>query len=246
MWMLPRRTDFPILRVIQKHILRINASFSIALLIACILRSRRSISEMEMEFLVTLTVDQMLICLYILVATNADQKLYESTIGRRWNVSYAVLALAHMVASIISNIPNRQDFHELAMQCQQQHQYPSLEHHLVRYPSDGSKYMSCSLLLAFAICSLYPITTVVCGCGVPRSAPQWLKVNVDHLYAVFCMFTFVGSVILNVMSMKGVREQVVQFSVAQKKGQGWGYVQTTAVLIWVVPLLVGLGKAIGK
>jgi hypothetical protein len=106
-----------LLRKLRKSVYEINAFFSISLLVASIVRWRQAPPVMETVFISYMVWNQIHNTILMLYALVYDQVMNKATLTWDWNLYYAAIGLAHLIASCVIEVPNRATYKDLATQC---------------------------------------------------------------------------------------------------------------------------------
>ncbi|KAK3690183.1 hypothetical protein B0T22DRAFT_189652 [Podospora appendiculata] len=232
-----------VLRKCQASVNEISGFYCLTIFVAVVVRYSQTPPVLEIIFM-----DRLLSIQGVVVTTVLSFQLFETQINHIVYSDYhSVYNIALFIAqlTISYTISIRHDafpiFFEASRDCARLHNYPDTSSFFlpaVIAPSALSRAGAFGLgvLIFFAVC--FTVNMVM---RLEISYPAWLRMYVWHAaagpFVVFYIWTFVTMSI----ELESVREYTAGADGDQQ--DGWGYGQTTAVLLWI-PLLRTALKAV--
>jgi hypothetical protein len=227
----------PLLRKLRKSVYKINAFFSISLLVASLVRWRQVPPVMETVFIFHMEWNQMSNTFFMQSALLYDQSLNKATLTWDWILYYAVyaaLSLAHLIASCVIAIPNRATYRDLATQCQIQQQLLNIAD-LITASEQVKTTLKC-IVLVLGIGLVLVILAGFFDKTLMKFMPDRVKKHVNRPFAIGLLLTELSFAILLAPLFARIRGTLKKLSGDQLPENGWGYGEVTAILLWV-PLL---------
>ena len=224
-----RRT--PLLRKLQKSVYEINGFFSISLLVASIVRWRQVPSVMETVLISYVVWVQLLIFTTMLFAQLCDNAMNKASLGWEWQLYYLAIGIAQLATSCVIEVPNRKIYKDLATQCRTQHHFINLSTYL---PASEKGTMTLKWYgIGVSGGLLISVLGIVFGKFLLKITPAWLRKHGEVTFFIIILLMNVSSIVVNAIVVGDVRNILKKLSGDQLPDNGWGYGQTTAVLLWV-------------
>jgi hypothetical protein len=224
----------PLLRKLQKSVYEINSFFSISLLVASMVRWRQVPPVMETMFIFYMEWNQMSNTIFMLYALLYDRSINKATLTWDWNLYYAAIGLAHLIATCLIGIPNRATYRDLATQCKIQQKMLNVAD-LITVSEQLKTALMCSILVLGISLVLVNLA------GFFRKTPQKPKKQGNRTIAIGILLIMVAMPIHLAQLLAEIRGMLKKLSGDQLPENGWGYGEVIAILLWV-PLLWSLLK----
>jgi hypothetical protein len=221
----------PLLRKLQNSFYETSAFFSISLLVASIVRWRQVPSTMETVLISHVVWIQLLIVSLLLFAQIADYVMNKSHLGWEWQVYYISIGAAQLATSCVVEVPNRNVYKDIAMQCHQQHQFVDISSYL---PTSEKGITALKWYIIGAVGGL--VLGILSGAFKKvlfKITPKWLQRHGQSTFFVLVLLLNLVSIVINIMAIEHVRDLLKKLSGDQLPDSGWTYGQTTAILLWL-------------
>lgn len=235
----------PLLRTLRKSVYEINAFFSISLSVASLVRWSQDPPVMETVFISYMVWNQISNTVFMLYGQLHDQLLNKAPLIWDWNLYYAAIGLAHLVASCVIVLPNRATYKDLATQCRIQQQFPDIAK-LIPASELGTSTLKC-ILIGLSISLGLVILARLFGKALLNFIPVWNRRQGGRTFNTFNTFNS-GFLLISIVTIIALAQIFAEMRGALKKlsgdqlpENGWGYGEITAILLWV-PLLWSLLK----
>jgi len=234
--------NLPLWRKLQHSVYRINAFFSICLVVGAIVIHHQAPSILEVVFINQLSTGQMMQIVTMVWAQwgdNAINRSEGSKLGWAWNLYYFALGAAQLGTSYAVSLPDRTQtvYSDLAKQCQDQYNLI----HVSGYIKSSSTGNSALKWLGLGTAVGAGISVLGCVLAVPLAKfyawitnvlPKWLKAHgIAMLFTVILGF-YTSIVILNAIIMDDFRNTWKKLAGDLFQDNEWGFGQTTAILLW--------------
>jgi hypothetical protein len=217
-------------RKIQKRVYEVNALFSISLLVASIVRWRQVPSVMETVLISHIVWTQVVICSTVAFAQFCDYTLNKAKLS--WGSLLLCMAIgaAELLTTCMIEVPSRDIYEDLAVQCYAQQQFIDLTGYLPA--SENGKSAARWLLIGIAIGLIILALAMIYGKFLLKYIPAWLKKHGEIIFCVTIALVDVTGILGISAITQGVRRVLKSLSGDQLPENGWGYSQTTALLVW--------------
>jgi hypothetical protein len=232
----------PLLRKIQVSVFEINAFFTISIIVAAIVLHHQTPSILEVTFMSSLFTLQAVILIGMLWGQYGDSLMgtnSTSKVGWAWNVYYIAIGIILLITSSIINPPDSTllVYKSLAKECQNQDHFSSISSYLS--PSAiGTSALKC---LGVGLAIGFGLSILGCLLAVPFTKlytwiksiiPEFVKKHGVKIIITIILSFYVSVIVADAIVLNEYREVLKKMGEDLAQIGGWGYGQTTAILLW--------------
>ncbi|KAF2794579.1 hypothetical protein K505DRAFT_360959 [Melanomma pulvis-pyrius CBS 109.77] len=227
---------------LKKRIYRVNALYSISLLVAAIVRSKQAPPILEISFITRLIGQQIYIFIAMTFSQLYDSNLNGTKISILWILCHVCICIAQAIVSLTVKMPRSaiSVCYDIALACHTKRH--TIDISSMFKDGDISKFklkwlviamgigLGIGLLIGFLTTCVNPIRNFLEKLG--RRFPLWMQKNGWSMFWISILLVWVACLILGSVALFISRNDMKQLSSGQFNDNEWGYGQTTAVLLW--------------